>query len=978
MSDERFFEKARRLDNAIAESTQAREEVIDSIADLLAETSLRSYFFDRLDDPQLLRPLKDRGYFATPPPPISDEEGRVRFPSWPESQYLARMAAYDPRTVLEIIHQIPHTENVRVHEDLADAADAMPAELAAKFVDEAKTWLESPYHLVLPSKLGSLLEHLAKGGQVEAALDLTRALLALRSGTRRVIEISETERHSLPPEPEAKFDVWDYRQILEENVPHLVTVAKEDALLLLCDILEDAAHISQDPSFHIQRPAIEEHSQNEPYGLVHFLISAVRNSAEQLANENRIMVRRLVQMLEQRELPIFDRLSLYLLWRFSNVAPDLVAERLTDYRRFDELGLRHEYALLARSCFATLDSVNKEKILSWIEEGPDVEIFRTRYEEREGNAPSEEEAKRYARLWRRDRLALFDCGLPEKWQRRYDQLVEEFGPAEHPSFVSYRTEMWVGPASPITAEDLHSMNVMEIVQYLASWEPSGDFMSPSPEGLGRELSEAVASDPERFAAASSYFRRLDPTYVRAYFNGLREVAKRDHLISWSPVIDLCQWVLQQPREIPEREAKYKELIEHHDLDPDWGWTRKAIAGLLSQGFEDSNAQIPFELRTAAWGALRPLTDDLDPTPEHEARYGGSNMDPATLSLNTTRSQAMHGIVRYALWVRRNLEETTTQDELTTQGFDSMLEVREVLDHRLDPSLEPSLAVRAVYGWWFPQLTWLDERWATQNVMRIFPSAVNLRNLHDAAWSTYLVFSQPNNRMLHILGEAYSRAVERLSSIPTESRLPADPDQRLAEHLATFYWWGVLELSVSGGLLPTFYNRAPDTLRAHALGFLGRNLHRISSAIPADTLERLQLLWESRLRAAQQHPNSHQEEVAEFGWWFASEKFDTFWAIAQLKEALKLTAEIKPYNSTLDRLAALTSERPLDTVECLQLIIKGAKEGWRIGAYREAKRNILRAALHSQDHEARQVAENLINRLGAQGYWDFRDLLQEVR
>jgi len=68
--------------------------------------------------------------------------------------------------------------------------------------------------------------------------------------------------------------------------------------------------------------------------------------------------------------------------------------------------------------------------------------------------------------------------------------------------------------------------------------------------------------------------------------------------------------------------------------------------------------------------------------------------------------------------------------------------------------------------------------------------------------------------------------------------------------------------------------------------------------------------------------------------------------------------------------------PLDTVECLKLLIEGDKEGWRIRTFHEAKRNILRAALHSQDPEARQVAENLINQLGAQGYWDFRGLLKE--
>jgi len=127
---------------------------------------------------------------------------------------------------------------------------------------------------------------------------------------------------------------------------------------------------------------------------------------------------------------------------------------------------------------------------------------------------------------------------------------------------------------------------------------------------------------------------------------------------------------------------------------------------------------------------------------------------------------------------------------------------------------------------------------------------NLRDLHSAAWRTFLVFSHPNVRILHILSEEYSRAIEQLGSIPSERWLPADPDRRLAEHLATFYWWGVLNLSDPEGLLQRFYARASDTLRAHALGFLGRNLHRISGEVPTENVEHLQVLWQSRLRAAE--------------------------------------------------------------------------------------------------------------------------------
>jgi len=93
-----------------------------------------------------------------------------------------------------------------------------------------------------------------------------------------------------------------------------------------------------------------------------------------------------------------------------------------------------------------------------------------------------------------------------------------------------------------------------------------------------------------------------------------------------------------------------------------------------------------------WHILKLLTEDPDPTPEHEARYGGSNMDPATLSINTTRGEAMHAVVSYALWVRRHIDSQADAEDQPRRGFDEMPEVREVLDAHLNVAQEPSPAI----------------------------------------------------------------------------------------------------------------------------------------------------------------------------------------------------------------------------------------------------------------------------------------------
>jgi len=310
----------------------------------------------------------------------------------------------------------------------------------------------------------------------------------------------------------------------------------------------------------------------------------------------------------------------------------------------------------------------------------------------------------------------------------------------------------------------------------------------------------------------------------------------------------------------------------------------------------------------------------------------------------------------------------------------MSEVQEVLDHHLDPSYDPALAIRAVYGEWFPWLVLLDQGWAAQRVTKIFPLEETLRDLRDAAWETYITFCAPYDNAFDLLREEYSRAVERIGTASGERQRLADPDRRLAEHLMTLYWRGKLSLDEPDDLLMRFYAKASDSLCSHALAFVGRSLHSTEEEVAPQILDGLKVLWERRLNAARSAtpPTSHIAELAAFGWWFVSAQFDDAWAIVQLKEALKLAVRVEPDHLVVERLATLAAAMPAHAVECLSLIIEGDKEGWHIHGWREHTRTILSTALQSTDETAQQAAVDLVHRLGARGYLSFRDLLSEAR
>jgi hypothetical protein len=304
----------------------------------------------------------------------------------------------------------------------------------------------------------------------------------------------------------------------------------------------------------------------------------------------------------------------------------------------------------------------------------------------------------------------------------------------------------------------------------------------------------------------------------------------------------------------------------------------------------------------------------------------------------------------------------------------MPEVREVLEAHLDPANDPSLAIRAVYGQWLPWLVLLDRAWAAAKTPRIFPA--DRTDFRDAAWETYIVFCKPYDNVFEVLEEEYSKTVERLGdTVRTTRRHLGDPDEQLAEHLMVFFGRGKLPLHEPHGLLGRFFEKAPGPVRGRAIEFIGRSLRDHAGEIPSAVLQRFSALWEWRIERAHAAPSEFVDELANFGWWFVSYRFDEAWTIQQLEEALRLAKKAEPDHMIAETLAEMAVRRPREAVGCLAALVEADREGWGILGWEKRARAILAAAMGSGDVGAREAATALIHRLGALGRLGFRELLR---
>lgn len=161
----------------------------------------------------------------------------------------------------------------------------------------------------------------------------------------------------------------------------------------------------------------------------------------------------------------------------------------------------------------------------------------------------------------------------------------------------------------------------------------------------------------------------------------------------------------------------------------------------------------------------------------------------------------------------------------------------------------------------------------------------------------------------------------------------------------------------------------------AIRFAGENLIKILDEAPPEKLKKLRTLWENRISAVRDNALEHKKELASFGWWFVSGKFDDNWSIVQLKKVLSLIGNIEPDDMVINCFEGMMGKMPLDVLECLILIVKGDAEGWRISYWKERLKGLISSAIN-MDKEVRQKAIELLNILGAKGFLEFRELLPD--
>ncbi|HXG96343.1 MAG TPA: hypothetical protein VNJ06_04435 [Gemmatimonadales bacterium] len=975
-----FFDTVKDLEPLLAAESPTSAQV-QGLHVLIARPAQRAQFFQRLQSPAWVEPLRAEGFFKQPAD-AKKADGRWSWDTWPEGDYLVRMAKDAPDAVARALLQVPKAStNPMVWLRVAQAARELPIDasaLLAKLLAAPLT--EGVFQAIFADAAGELAIHLARGSNV-AAFPVARALLHVtqdpNSEQRRSYPRSSTGRVSIV----GALSPYSLSRLLPRLIPAFEKLDVQQTLEWLSHVLAAALTIEfginpdgEDKSVRwVANLAATDPREEDAREMLAVAIAGV---AVRWAGRDPAAAAQVVVILRKQPWRVFRRIELYVL---AHVGPSLQAD--LDRVVGDQSGLADdypppEYGLVLDRQFPNASPESQAKHIEAVHRGAGaLDELRARLANIDGSPVTEEDAERYSVRWQQKRLRRFGEHLPDALTELRDALNKH---PRVPPPTSDEVELedgggrarvvsWSGPGTPISATEIAARSPEELVEIFRNFRPAADrWDAPTPGGLARAVEEVVARDP---AFGDALLQRLrsslpDPTYVRAVLQGIGKAIDDGLAVPWTSLLPLIQWTAEQARGQDPPRSNYFDYA-----DANWDEAKRAGARLIFRGaqkrvFHPADEQ-------PAWQALgaflqNPATWEGSPRDRDEPV---ENVDAALmLALNHLGGDVAQAFVELALWTYR----------LQGADFDPA-RLQAGLDRILAQSGRESYGARTMLGKYVPWLLLMDREGMLTRIHQLFaggfaPPGVN------AGWAGYITAQHFFAGVFEPLRRWYVAAAQALPedrSGGTESDRTWSPSRHLLSHLAFAWLWGVATPDDVDRLIPTAFARAPVKDLSHLYWEIFRGWTDRKEAPQREEVDRLLSFWNWRLTVVGAEPDTpaRTEELTALGWLALIPWLED----AQVLPLLGRTSELAGGRFTMEhslwkRVDGLVARDP-DAGFAIAAQMMGAvfKSDYPF-VNADDLRPILKGALARGNGTTKQRARDLIHKLGETGVGQFGDLL----
>lgn len=694
--------------NSLAPSAPESREPLAALRDDLV---LQQFLFVHRSwaRPEWLGAFRASGLFEDPPS-VERVDGGLRTRAWPVMQYLKAIATQSPVEVADVLVNL-RSDNWWVISDGLEAAITLPAEQGVPpILNLLAEWQGAPTTWTHPETISRALTKLAEATLDPAQLGVAtaRVLDKLWRDTSQWYELEEVLNRLAEADAPVRYRVADGVELTLLGRRGVRRYKSASFAPRLDDLDPDVS----DPVQLLARHWLAL-TEDEPkvVGPEATYARAARLMAVDDGLIRQMGLRALRVVLDERP---HDRLAQQ---QLEEVATD--PETLTNEAEIAEL------LPLFRAHFDRLSAETQ------------VAVVENAY----ALATHEEKLSRY---YGRDWLSAIEPFIGPRERLALRRVEEEVGPARS-TFERHRAMAEFVPLrGPLADSDVRALAPGELLAFMRNVPRVGDDVFDSSV-------EAVAAQVK-----SEIARRLDD-----FIPLLPEIAEN---VSYPAIVHHVVWGLSeafkntdyQTQERLDALLSYLHAVTERassgalEDDGHYGYGSRSVLRSVADIMEDHASWV---LTTPDVQTVSAILDGLiasdDPTPQHEDQYGGSNMDPPTLALNTARGRATRALLRL-------LVDAAAPDSGAERFVPGLAELV-----RTRAQSETSPSVRSGFGVYLPWLvSRLPDLWAEIET-DVLPTDSENR-AWEAVFATYATFNNAHRAVAKSLQPHYELAAGRFT------------------------------------------------------------------------------------------------------------------------------------------------------------------------------------------------------------------------
>jgi hypothetical protein len=399
---------------------------------------------------------------------------------------------------------------------------------------------------------------------------------------------------------------------------------------------------------------------------------------------------------------------------------------------------------------------------------------------------------------------------------------------------------WGGHKSPLTMQEILSMPIDELVEFLVKFNgPAGRWGGmhegkPDKEGLAEMLRSAAKENAKKFTDSLDLFIKQGLyLYVNAILRGFWEALRSEQSLPWDKILGFSKEYLGQAWFIDEAFEAQGE--DRGDFRGKYVWVIDAIVDLIKESNRNDRLIIEpdqfvlvdeiFEI------SLKYVQGELTPKIDHDA---------ITYAMNTTLGRVIESYIDFSLRVAR-----VTGNRGANWGT-----------NKYEPLLKKGIEAYTWLGRYLPNIKYLDEKYVKGDkasegkiteLSKLAPDDTKWRQFMEG----YLFGAYVYDDIYGLMRQHYIKAIE---NNVFEEKI----DERLVQHIALGYLRGFESLNKinDDGVDSLFYKLLDDTSvpekkkRWLAVvdffwrisGNVGKNDQNKKEEITADTRSKILEFW----------------------------------------------------------------------------------------------------------------------------------------